>query len=208
MAQITAAIGQSRMELVRDAIGVILRDELTNQATLQTDPDLVSQLNALQVFGERFAPLNHNDMPAIDIFFFNGDFDNKAQHSKRGTYHYYIDIFTASNANAADDADRRSSLRAHRLAMLVNAILEDPHYLTLGFQASDGVIQTTLLRNIKRTEESYNRDGRGMMMYRMIFEVVVAEQTGTITGVPLTLVTTNVRIDETDIGYQYIYQAP
>ena len=210
MAQITQAIGPSRLELVRDAIGTILRDELTNQATLQasTDPDLSSQLTALNIFGERFYPINDNEMPAIDIFLFNADFDNKFQHSKRGTYHYYIDIFTASDATSSSAADATSSLRAHRLAMLINAILEDPNYLTLGFTPGDGVVQTTIMRNIKRTEETNTRDGRAVMMYRMIFEVVVTEDTQTIQGLPLTLVTTNVRIDETDIGYQYVYQAP
>lgn len=211
MAQITTAIGQSRLELVRDAIGVILRDELSNQATLQagSDPDLAAQLNAISIFGERFYPINDSNMPAIDIFFFNGDFDNKDYtNSKRGTYQYYIDIFTASDSRSAENADRLSSIRAHRLAMLVHDILEDPHYITLGFTPSDGVVQRTLLTNIKRTEETNTRDGRAVMMYRIIYEVVVTENTETITGLPLAIASTNVRIAETDLGYQYLYQAP
>ncbi len=211
MAQITTAIGQSRLELVRDRIGTILRDELSNQATLQasTDPDLAAQLTALNVFGERFYPINDNDMPAIDIFFFNGDFDNKDHTtSKRGTYQYYIDVFTASESTATSNADRTSSLRAHRLAMLVHDILEDPNYLTLGFLPSEGVVQKTLLTNIKRTEETNTRDGRAVMMYRLIYEVVVTENTETISPTALSSVATNVRIAETNLGYEYLYTAP
>lgn len=211
MPQITTAIGQSRLELVRDRIGTILRDELTNQATLQasTDPDLSAQLTALNVYAERFYPINDADMPAIDIFFFNADFDNKdLRSSKRGIYQYYIDIFTASDATTSSDADRTSSLRAHRLAMLVHDILENPNYITLGFTPSDGVVQRTLVSSVKRTEESNTRDGRAVMMYRLIYEVVVTENTETISPSALSFVATNVRIEETNLGYEYLYTAP
>lgn len=207
LALITEAIAQSNLELLRDRIASILVDELNNQATLQqsVDPDLAAQLSALQVFSERFYPLSDSEFPAIVIFFFIGEYDNKSQHSKRGVYQYYIDLLTKAQSTPANNADKISAIRAQRLALLINAILEDPNYLTLGFPPADGVVQRTLVRNLKRTEEEYTRDALGALMYRLIFEVVVAEQTNTIASVPLALSTTNVRIAETDRGYQYIY---
>lgn len=208
MALITQAIANGNLELIRDRIASILLDELNNQATLQaaSDPDLAEQLNQINIYGERFYPVNDSNFPAILIFFFNGDFDEKSQHSKRGTYHYYIDLLAKAESTLENNADHLAALRVQRIAMLINAILEDPNYLTLGFPASAGVVQRTLVRNIKRTEEENTHDALGAIMYRMIFEVVTAERTQTINGVPLSLSTTNVRIAQTDLGYQYIYQ--
>lgn len=197
--------------MVRDAIGVILRDELSHQATLQAsiDPTLASQLNALSVFAERFHAVDHQKMPAIDIFFFNADFDNKDHTgTKRASVQFYLDILTASNATATDSADRISSLNGQRLAMLVHDILEDPAYTTLGFPRTNGIVQRTLVTNIKRTEESYNPDGRGIMLYRLIFDVILTENREDVSpAIPLDQINTRVRIAETNLGYEYQFIA-
>lgn len=210
MAQITDRILPSALEVIRDQIGVILADEIANQAVLNqtADPDLAALLTNFTLFSERFEPPNDNELPAVLFFFFNGDFDQKSQHTKRGIYHYYLDLYTSAISNPGNTSSQVASADAQRIAMIINHILEHPHYLTLNLPTRPNpVVARTQVINIKRTEEENTHSGLGVMMYRIIFQVEVSENTGTITGVPVDRATTNVRIEQTDLGYQYIYQA-
>lgn len=211
MAVIPDRLPASSLEIVRDQIGTILALEIAEQATLNmgVDDTLSALLTRTTVFAERFEPFADNEFPAIAFYFFNGSFDNKFQHSKRGTYHYYLDLFTSSKSNANQSSSQVASVNAHRIAMIIHDILEDPRYLTLGLPTSPSpIIQGTNVINIKRTEEENTASALGTMMYRIIFEVRVTENTQTITGVPLVGQDTTVRIDQTNLGYQYSYQAP
>ena len=213
MALITDRLPPSALEVVRDQIGTILAQEIAMQATLNNGVDavleqLLTRLST-RIFAERFEPFTDNQLPAVAFFFFNGSFDNKNQHHKRGTYHYYLDLFTSAKASTTQSSSQIASVNAHRIAMIIHDILEDPHYITLGLDASTTpIIQGTNVINIKRTEEENTASALGTMMYRIIFEVRVTETMQTITGVPLVGQDTTVRIDQTDLGYQYSYQAP
>lgn len=211
MALITERIPLSALELIRDQIASVLLSEIAMQSTLYAteDPALSTLLANTTLWSERFEPFNDNELPAMQLFFFNADYDNKHQHSKRGTYQYYIDLFTSARSTSAALASQIASRDAHRIMMIVNDILEDPHYYNLGFPTSaDPIVQGTEVVSIKRTEEENTSSALGAMMYRLIFEVRATETTLTISGVPLLENSVTVRIDETDLGYQYLYQAP
>ncbi len=216
MAVIDEILGPSSFELIRDRTAAILADELGNQAVLQAqavtpDQDLIEQLTRLKIVTERFRPFNESDYPALDVFLFQDEFDNKSQQSVRGTIQLYLDLYTDGERKAidreSDAGDQLSAKRAQRIVGLIRTILEHPAYNTLDFDVTAGevIIQRTLVSAVKRTEEENTRDGLNVMMYRVIFEVVASETTNALDGLPLALATTDVKIDETDLGYQYIF---
>ena len=215
MPLIDEALGFNAFELIRDRTAAIIADELGNQAELQAqvanpDTDLVEQLEKLKIVTERFRPFNESDYPAVDVFLFQDEFDNKAQQQVRGTMHLYLDVYTDGVRKGTDpksDAgDQLSSKRGQRIAGLIRTILEHPAYVTLLFNPpAECYINRTIVRSIKRTEEENTKDGLSVMLYRVIFEVVSSEETNALPSRELALATTDVRIGETSLGYQWIY---
>ena len=211
MALITERIPLSSLELIRNQVAAVLLAELQQQSMLYqgVDDTLSALLAATTIWSERFEPFNDNELPAVQLFFFNADYDNKHQHSQRGTYQYYLDLFTSARGTTSGRATQLASRDAHRIMMIIYGILEHPRYYNLNLPDSvDPIIQGTQLVSIKRTEEENTSSGLGAMMYRIIYEVRVTETTLTIQGVPLQESDITVRIDETDLGYQYLYTAP
>ena len=142
MAQIDEALGPNVYELVRDRIGAILADEIQSQATLQQgvptpDTDLIEQLQSLKVVTERFRPFNESDYPAVDLFVYQNEYDNKTQQSVRGTVRFYLDLYTdglRKTPDPNDDAgDQLSAKRGQRIAGIIRTIFEHPAYITLLF---------------------------------------------------------------------------
>ena len=208
MPRIDQAIAPHKFEVVRDLLGTILADELTSQAALQTDPVIKKNLEELKVVSERFRPFNEQELPALDIYLFSAEFDNKDQSCARNTAIYHLDIYSEGTADDDDDGDKKSAIKAHSIAGIIRGILEHNEYIYLTTEDLPGpqrFIQRTLLRSIKRMEEEFTRDAGNTIMFRIMYEVVMSEVVGTIDGQPLQLHTTEVRIDETDLGYEYIY---
>lgn len=203
VSKISGAIPAQNFETIRDRIAAILLVEFAQQITEQSDPETIKLLQKTKIFAERFHPFNENEFFAIDIFLFNGDYDNKAQTSVRGNYTFYLDFFGRAATTNKDDGDKRSAVKVQRLIGIARAILESPNWLTLGFTPPNQFVQRTEVRSLKRTEERNNHDVGNIIFYRMVFDVLAGEGTDTITGELLGESFTEVEIDETGLGYEY-----
>ena len=64
-----------------------------------------------------------------------GDYDNMDVVDTRGTYTYFIDVFTRAKETDAEKGDTIAALKLQRILGIVRTILEDPQYRTLTFVA-------------------------------------------------------------------------
>lgn len=205
MAIIDTVIPISSLERIRDAIGSILADEISNQSILTqtSDPEYSQTLSSVKVFSERIKPFNDNELPSINILFVQGDFDNKGRFCKRANYNFLIDVYIASKGDQDSFGDSISAKNGLRILNLVNKILEFPSYMTLGFDLTDSLVQNSILQSVKLSDPSNNRDALNVLLYRCEFMVVSAEKFGTLDGIPFSAAQTNVEINDSGVGLEY-----
>lgn len=206
VSQISAAIAIQRYELIRDRIAEILLVEFQNQADLQADTEVSDLLREMNIFPERFHPLDESELFATSIFFYSGDYSNKQQLSVSGDYTFVIDFTGKAASTNRDDGDIRCALKLQRIAGIARTILESPQWLRLGFD-SPAFIQRTMVQSLRRTQEEHTRDASNEMLYRMMFNVSSSECAAGEGVAELEISSTVMTIAETSLGLQYIYNA-
>jgi len=168
MPEIVNAITQRNYELVRDRIANILAIELPSQATLNSDVDLNPTIEI-----ERFVPVKDTELPLVNIMLLRGDYDSYTSIQQDGTYMYHIDVYTKSKWTADDRADKLAFMKLQRLTGVIQAILSDSKYRTLGWaQPSVSRVQ---VNSIKFAEPSNSKDASTSVMARLEFEVRIPE---------------------------------
>jgi len=196
MAIITEQIAPRKFELIRDRIATILQSEITNQAAIQSDP----KLNAV-VFLERFVPFQEVEMPAINVGFANGDYQNLTQIKQEGTYNFNIDVYYSANTTVANRADQIASVDLQRLMGVCQNILSHQRYNTLGFAAP--YIQHVEVSSIKIAQPENNKDASSVMMGRLVFTVIAPESNVTTVPTLIAGYDTQVLIGNTLNGYVF-----
>lgn len=118
----------SNLELIRDRIGVILKEELDNQATRQGDENLTAD-----IFVERYTPPDISEEKIIIVGIDRGTYEHQTSLDQRADFNYTIDIYTSGKQSSTEPGYLNSSKKLHRLAGLVRSILMAPAYIRLGF---------------------------------------------------------------------------
>lgn len=195
MARIDSIIPVSYFEQIRDRIGAILALEIENQLLLSGNYEIDSD-----IFVERSIPFDKVEIPTLNISLATGSYDNKSQGYVRGTYDFFIDVYTSSKAGNGIDADARATFKLNRLLGIVRSILENPVYKTLDF-TPPGIRHTECSSINIRSNQS--RDALHTAMGRIIFKVVADETTTLLTPLNIAEHYTQVKLDLTDKGYQY-----
>lgn len=193
MSKILAAIPQQGFELVRDRIGAILATELAEQSDLNSDTNLDAD-----VWVSRSTPFDAEELPAVNVVLAEGDYDNKHQGSSRGTYQYNIEVYTKAKSGNGKDGDKESSLKLDRLVGVCRAILENPVYKRLDFDAP--FISHTMVTGFQNGRVDAG-DARYNVMGLIRFNVVLTEDTQLLEGLPVGSLYTTVKLYETDKGY-------
>jgi hypothetical protein len=205
MALINTPILPQNFEIVRDRIAEILVTEIENQITQGYDP----LLEDVQVFPERIIPLDDTHMPCICINLNRGNFGVKTMAgSAMGEYVYQIDAYgKASSEVSGDDitpADYLAAVVCQRLLGLARAILEDPQYRTLGYAAPS--ISSVRFSDMLFEEPRSGSDFT-MVQGRLNFYVTVNESCSLLTAELLTGHTSELRLGNSEKGYNYNYTA-
>ena len=191
---INSQIGQQNFELVLDRIGSILRDELGYQETYNEDCEC-------EVYKERDIPFNHGEPTMVNVMMERVDYTMQTQIQHDGDHRYIIEVTRGGKGDGQSKGDTLAMTKCQRLAGVIRAILMNPSYTRLGYEA--GFIKN---RHIASMEfgKPIRQDSGHIVMARIILSVSFIETTALQTPVTAVGYWTGVRIEETEKGYLYI----
>lgn len=192
---ITHIIPVQNFELVRDLIGAIIKVELENQKVLKT---LSEDIN---VYQERTTPFSNAEELAINVLLSSANYSGMTQKDSQGRTMFFIDIYTNGKASPELTGGLDSSKRLHKYIGLIRYILQYSEYKTLslppGIIAGGSVDDFAILDPTLQQDSSFTRMGRISVSYR------IQEQQQLVQGVAFEEIITQVKLAETDLGYQY-----
>lgn len=195
MAKINTIITNNNFELIRDRIASILVIELSNQLSLTSN-----SLFESTVWIERFIAFDKTDLPAINVYFTNANYDNKTPISRRGTNTFNIDVHIGSKHTNGIDGDKNSIINVQKLCGVIAEILSNPVYNKLDFVP--GIISHTEVTNIQVAQPK-EKDSTQIATGRVVFQVVANECSSEIAPITADSYSTTVTIGETTKGYFY-----
>lgn len=203
MLKLNYIIPQRRAELVRNRIVEILTAELENQA-LNYVPECETK-----VFGERFTPLDQNELSVVNVSLFKITSDNKHQGSKDCECQFNIDVFC--RAKSKEDmpgvirmGDSLAQLKMQRLTECIDYILEDPQFRNLLFPIP--FISRVWVSDVTFFEQD-PAEGSNVSVGRLIFHVIVNETNKLLEGNLIESIYTDLKFNQTENGIEYIWQA-
>lgn len=198
MGLIPQKIEQQAFELIRTRIGEIIADELYQQAAINYTDDLDAT-----VWVERFVPFGFSEIRhgAINITYDGTNYDQETQQSATGICNFSIDFYMAAKSGPDSDGDKRARLKLARQVGVVRAILMDSRYKTLAFAAP--FIWNRRVVDIKIGDPVNAQDGTSSIMARIMFSVKVSENVDLISVRTIQEYSTQVLLNETDLGYKY-----
>ena len=197
MALLNLKIPEQNFELVRDRIGQVLADEILAQSLILP---LTPLLNA-EVFVERFVPFDKTDMPCLNVVFESGSYGNKDAKNTTGTYRYNIDVYASAKSTSTVSGDKIASVKLHRIIGICRAILENPQYRTLAFAPPS--LNRVAVSDINIEQPQNTQDGSSIIMGRLSFDVSVCEGVQLIDANNISGYETEVKMNETETGYQF-----
>lgn len=192
-------IPAQRFELIRDAIGRVLTAEFANQLTLG------GGVEGLSIFVERSQPLDSSELPAINIICSNVDFTEELNsYNSLGDDRFLIEIYTNAETTDEQGGDVISGILLSKIAGIVRAILMNQQYLRLDF--TDKFIQTRKIRSFTRTQPRIALDVNNTISGIVEIHYFSEETTEIQTGVVEQLLSTVVKLENTEKGYKFIIQ--
>ncbi len=196
-ALITTAIPEQGFEKARDAIGILLLTELVNQKTLQNFPEDIT------VYRDRVSPMETEENLYFNILLDSATYGNYTQRDAQGRTIYFIDIYaTGKNTNAAVGAIDSGDRLGKFLGMAMY-ILGSSQYKTLGLPV--GFIGGTYIESFATSEPVPSGTGMYQRFARISFAVRIQENYGLWNGVNLIGNDSEVRLNQTQKGYQYTF---
>lgn len=198
MAKIATIIQAQNFEIIRDRIGAVLYTEIKNQLQLSNNDVL-----QCDVFVERNTPVDKVEVPTIIISLASGNYDSKNQSSVRGTYEFFVDVYTSAISNNASDGAVRAAFSLHRILGICRYILEHPAYKTLDF--ANPLISHTSVKSLN-IRQLMGNDALNTAMGRLTFTVVANEENGFQCTCNLTDYYSSVKIDLSNQGFVYLTQ--
>lgn len=191
-------IAQQNFELVRDRVAIVLKEELDNQATRQSNTDLTGN-----VFIERFNLPSEDEGTVITVNVDACQYDNQTAVSQSNEIRLNIDVYCDSYQNASTEGYERSGKKAGRLAGLIRAILQNPVYDRLRF--ANGIVERRSVSSIRFARVSDEQDARFTRMARIDLMVRVNETVTGISPIDAGGYDTQIKIALTEKGYKLTY---
>lgn len=200
MALITEQIQEQGFEIVRDSIAAILKTELENQKSLPN-----SRITEdLKVFTGRSTPFQQSEVLMINVLL---DSANYSQYSEKGVHestNFSVDVYCTAKETSSDIGGYLASVRRDKFVGLVRFILQDHHYKTLGLPL--GLIMGTYVESFEAFEPNNSQDSAFVKMSRITFSVRINENQSLWQGININSIFTDVKLDLTDLGYQFLKQ--
>jgi len=198
MALIKELIPEQNFEVVRDIIGVILKEELENQKVLQ--PSRFPE--DINIFTARSTPFQQSEILMINISCDNGNYTSRSQKGNHGVVNYNVDVFSSGKETSTENGGLNASKLRDKYVGAIRYILTDTHYNTLSLP--NGLIMGTSIESFENFEVPNSLDTAFSQMCRITFNVRMTETQSLWDGVDISQLNTTVKIDLTDKGYQFI----
>jgi hypothetical protein len=196
---ITTPIPYSNVELCRDKIAIILKQNLDLQYQYNYNPD--AQVDKVLI--EASNPNDFTELSLVEVGIDNVSYSDKNYTGAvTASAVINVDVSVKSATSAGTKGDSASRVKCTRLLNLCRYILEDPIYKTLGFEPN-GFINGVSVDSIGMADpEKY--DTQNVSIGRLVFNVIVTENNSLISGVSLLEAETQVYIGETEEGFKYV----
>lgn len=198
MGVIPSPIEQTWPEKIRDRIGAIIYDELYQQNAINYTDDL-----SASVWVDRVVPFSHSDIRhgAVNVVYAGTDFTADSQLTSDGTCIYEIYFYFAAKTTADGDGDKLAKFKIARLTGVVNRILMDSRYKTLGFAMPS--IANRRVKSIKISDPINSQDASSSVVAQMIFEVRAIDNVDPVSVRDLDSYSTQAVLNESAEGYLY-----
>ena len=128
MAQINYELQPRSYELIRDRLGLIIADELQLQASVSYE-----DLFLAPVYVQRSKPVQTEETPVVCVSVDKGAYDNHTVLDSDGEFTFFVDCYATGSYSSLNRGDVLASKDAQKLAGVVEAIIANPIYKTLGF---------------------------------------------------------------------------
>lgn len=195
MSLINNIIPSQGFEIVRDAIGAILKLELDKQKSLQNLPDKNN------VFIGRSTPFAHSEKLMINVSTDSASYSDKNQFTSNGSTKYHIDIYVKAIEKGDNDGGKISTNLRDKYLGMIRYILENHHYVRLGLP--NGLVMGTTVEGFDNYEPQNNQDASFVKMSRLSFSVRINESQSVWSGVNISSIFTDVKLALTELGYKY-----
>lgn len=192
MSKIDIQIPEQNFELLGRKIGEILTVELANQ----TDAAGVT------VWYERSVRFDRNEVPAVNVYFTQVEYDANTPINQDGNNDYVIDIYAGANYTDDGRGDVLANSKVKRLLGIIRYILESQEYITLDLPRP--LVRRTAVKSMNIVDITSNeQDTNSIVMGRIAFEVQATEDVRLSSSLLLDQNTTKIKLDETEKGFQY-----
>jgi hypothetical protein len=195
MSLIPGIIPPQGFEVVRDAIGAILKTELEAQKVRQTLTENIA------VFNARSTPFQHSEKLMINVLCDSADYGSINEKSASGMTNFFIDIYVSAKEKESVDGGYAATVLKDKYLGMIRFILQDHHYMILGLPV--GSILGTYVTGWENFEPNNTQDTSFVKMARLTFSVRICEDQTLWAGIEINTIFTKVKLDLTDLGYQY-----
>lgn len=188
-------IPKQNFELIRDQIGVILKQEIANQESLS------GQTFESDIYSERTTAVQNDELITLNINLESYNQSSKNQNDSMNGLNYNIDFYSVGFESETEKGWENSSFRIHKYIGWVRYILSHTTYKTLGFKP--GFISGTSVESFFIMEPDLRQDSSFVRMARLVFNVRSSERQSMESGPIFESNETKVKLFETDLGFQY-----
>ena len=194
---ITEIIPLQNFEIIKDKLGVILLEELTNQKKLQCkDIDF-------GIFIERQEPYDDAEDVVVNITENNIAYNSIDEKSSQGNISFNIDVYASGNATIDIDGNTNVRRKLDIVKGWIRYILSSTKYKTLGFPK--GFIGGTYVDSIQSDDNYGSQDASFVRFVRIAFSVRASESQEMWNGLGFTGNDTVIKLDDGTKGYKLIF---
>lgn len=194
---INELIPAQNFEIVRDAIGYVLKTELISQSQKQFSRFTEN----CEIYSERTTPISNEEEVVINVVLTSNDFNNKTQKDSQGKTFFNIDVYSRGTAGPTSSGSLNSAKKLHKFIGFIRYVLQHTEYKTLSLPL--GIIGGTMVESFNIMDNRMEQDSDFLKMGTISFSVRIQESQSLQTGVNLGEIFSEVKLDETELGYIY-----
>ena len=199
---ISTPIPLSNVEICRDQIAIILKQNLDYQYTKHYNPEAEVE----KVFIEASNPNDFIELSLVNVGIDTVPYSDKNYGGAvTASPVINVDVYVKSATSAGTKGDSASRKKCTRLLSICRYILEDPIYKTLGFEP--GFIHGVSVESIGMAD-SEKYDTQNVSMGRLVFSVITNEDNALLLADTIEGQTTQVLVgtgyDGEEYGFKYV----